>query len=108
MSCSELVLIYAWTTVSWHIFALVLLCGSQRGIDENRGHLLEAGYPQTVLSLLEAIADRLPHDINREPLPLTIPELKLVKTAIGVILNISLNYGSPHFPPCGKYISNAM
>ena len=60
--------------------------------------MLEAGYPQIVLSHLEAITDLLPEKISRDPLPLTIAQLKLVKTAIGVILNISLSFGvESHF-----------
>lgn len=30
-----------------------------------------------------------------EPLPLSPPDLKIVKTAIGVLLNASVGYGEP-------------
>lgn len=61
--------------------------------DNNRGFLLEVGFPQVVVSLLEGYAERLPAVPRVEPYPLTIPHLKVVKTAIGVVLNLSLGYG---------------
>ncbi|CAK5264572.1 unnamed protein product [Mycena citricolor] len=60
--------------------------------DENRGLLLEAGIPQAVVSLLEGYAETIPEEKTSQPLPLTIPHLKVVRTAIGVLLNVSLNY----------------
>ncbi|KIP09107.1 hypothetical protein PHLGIDRAFT_103348 [Phlebiopsis gigantea 11061_1 CR5-6] len=61
--------------------------------DDNRSHLLEAGFPQTVLALLEVYADSVnPTHPSREPLPLSIADLKIVKTAIGVLLNASFGY----------------
>ncbi|KAF7294977.1 GTP binding [Mycena indigotica] len=60
--------------------------------DENRGHLLESGLPQAVVSLLEGYAESIPNPPTSSPLPLTIPHLKVVRTAIGVLLNVSLNY----------------
>ncbi|EMD38507.1 hypothetical protein CERSUDRAFT_113687 [Gelatoporia subvermispora B] len=59
--------------------------------DVNRGCLLEAGFPQIVVSLLEGYAESLPSS-QTESLPLTIPDLKIVKTAVGVLLNASLGY----------------
>ncbi|KAF7966291.1 hypothetical protein HWV62_39207 [Athelia sp. TMB] len=58
-------------------------------IYENRGHLLEAGFPQEVVSLLEGYVSTIPDDFSflREPLPLTTAHLKIIKTAIGALLN---------------------
>ena len=77
--------------------------------DENRGNLLEAGFPQTVVTLLESYSESIPQKRRlTDPLPLHPEDLKIVKTAVGVILNISLGYGrsptlttemtSPTFP----------
>ncbi|KAJ7063257.1 hypothetical protein C8F01DRAFT_1132210 [Mycena amicta] len=60
--------------------------------DENRGHLLEAGPPQAIVSLLEGYAESIPNPPTATPLPLAIPHLKVVRTAIGALLNVSLNY----------------
>ncbi|KAF7304842.1 GTP binding [Mycena kentingensis (nom. inval.)] len=60
--------------------------------DENRGFLLDAGLPQAVVSLLEGYAESIPNPPTAAPLPLAIPHLKIVRTAIGVLLNVSLNY----------------
>ncbi|KIM87000.1 hypothetical protein PILCRDRAFT_815433 [Piloderma croceum F 1598] len=62
--------------------------------DENRGHLLEAGFPQEIVLLLEGYAGTIPKNVtsSKEPLPLTIPHLKIVKTAIAVLLNASISY----------------
>ncbi|RPD66031.1 hypothetical protein L226DRAFT_530170 [Lentinus tigrinus ALCF2SS1-7] len=59
--------------------------------DENRGFLLEAGFPQTVLSLLESYAESV-NPSQREPYPISIPDLKIIKTAIGFLLNASVGY----------------
>ncbi|KAF9653096.1 hypothetical protein BDM02DRAFT_3153321 [Thelephora ganbajun] len=61
--------------------------------DENRGNLLEAGFPQTVVTLLESYSESIPpgHRLT-DPLPIHPEDLKIVKTAVGVILNISLGY----------------
>ena len=63
--------------------------------DENRGHLLEAGFPQEVVSLLEAYAGTISKESksSRDPLPLSIPHMKIVKTSIGVLLNATIGYG---------------
>lgn len=64
-------------------------------LDENRGHLLEAGFPQEIVLLLEGYAGTIPKDVSfpQEPLPLSISHLKVVKTAIGVLLNATIGYG---------------
>ncbi|OCH95510.1 hypothetical protein OBBRIDRAFT_873797 [Obba rivulosa] len=62
-----------------------------RDHDENRGSLLEAGFPQAVLSLLEGYAESIP-PTPAGVLPLGTPDLKIAKTAIGVLLNASLGY----------------
>ena len=54
---------------------------------------MDVGFPQVVVSLLEGYAEQLPHSPQVEPLPITIPHLKVIKTAIGVVLNLSLGYG---------------
>ncbi|KAI0748021.1 hypothetical protein C8Q80DRAFT_1219351 [Daedaleopsis nitida] len=59
--------------------------------DENRGFLLEAGFPQTVLSLLESYAESV-KPAQRTPFAISIPELKVVKTAIGFLLNASVGF----------------
>jgi hypothetical protein len=61
--------------------------------DENRGHLLEAGLPQVIVSLLEGYTELIPVGAYTEPLALSIPHLKVVRTAIGVLLNASIGYG---------------
>ncbi|KAJ7097972.1 hypothetical protein B0H15DRAFT_823645 [Mycena belliarum] len=60
--------------------------------DENRGQLLEAGLPQALVALLEGYAESIPNPPISTPLALTIPHLKVVRTAIGALLNASLNY----------------
>jgi hypothetical protein len=61
--------------------------------DDNRGHLLEAGLPQAIVSLLEGYAESIPVGAPIEPLSLSIPHLKVLRTAIGVLLNASIGYG---------------
>lgn len=63
--------------------------------DENRGYLLEANFPQTVVSLLESYAEAA-HPNCADPLPLLIDDLKVVKTSIGLLLNASIGYGPSH------------
>ncbi|THG97815.1 hypothetical protein EW026_g4259 [Hermanssonia centrifuga] len=62
-----------------------------RDHDDNRSNLLEAGFPQQVVALLEGYAESVVPN-ESEPLPLSTPDLKIVKTAIGVLLNISFGY----------------
>jgi len=68
---------------------------SIHSLDENRGHLLEAGFPQEIVLLLEGYAGAIPKNVtqSKEPLPITIPHLKIVRTAIAVLLNASIGYG---------------
>ncbi|PCH38246.1 hypothetical protein WOLCODRAFT_130785 [Wolfiporia cocos MD-104 SS10] len=64
--------------------------------DENRSHLLEAGFPQTVVTMLEGYAENVRSD-DTSPLPLPIPDLKVVKTSIGFLLNASIGYEPVRF-----------
>ncbi|OJA21616.1 hypothetical protein AZE42_01687 [Rhizopogon vesiculosus] len=61
--------------------------------DQNRGHLLEAGFPQAVVSLLEGYTETIPEEPQMDPFPMSIAHLQVVKTAIGVLLNAALTYG---------------
>jgi len=60
--------------------------------DQNRGHLLEAGFPQAVVSLLEGYTETIPEEPQMDPFPMSIAHLQVVKTAIGVLLNAALTY----------------
>ncbi|KAI0306358.1 hypothetical protein B0F90DRAFT_1808081 [Multifurca ochricompacta] len=60
--------------------------------DENRGHLLESGFLHALVTLLERYTDLIPPDKATDFLPLSVAHLKVVRTAIGVILNASLGY----------------
>ncbi|KAF8559536.1 hypothetical protein OG21DRAFT_1430391 [Imleria badia] len=60
--------------------------------DQNRGQLLEAGFPQATVSLLEGYAEHLPTQPQVNPLPLSTLHLQVIKTAIGFLLNSSLGY----------------
>lgn len=62
------------------------------GKDDNRSYLEEAGFLQSVVSLLEGYADQVVTD-NLDPLPLSLSDLKIVRTAIGVLLNASIGFG---------------
>jgi hypothetical protein len=61
--------------------------------DDNRSHLLEVGLPQTIVHLLEGYVERIQSESVGSPLSLTIPHLKVVRNAIGVLLNSSVGYG---------------
>jgi hypothetical protein len=61
--------------------------------DENRAALLEVGFPQAVMTLLEGYAETIPSPPDPRPLPLSIPHLKIVRTSIGVLLNASIGFG---------------
>ncbi|THH32127.1 hypothetical protein EUX98_g2076 [Antrodiella citrinella] len=62
-----------------------------RRTDEGRASLLEAGFPQAVVSLLEGYSDTI--KLNETgPMELSMLDLLIVKTAIGVLLNSSLGY----------------
>ncbi|KAJ3515802.1 hypothetical protein NLJ89_g1525 [Agrocybe chaxingu] len=58
--------------------------------DENRAALLEVGFPQAVVSLLEGYAETIPTPPSTRPLPLSTPHLKVMRTSIGVLLNASI------------------
>ncbi|KAI5122938.1 hypothetical protein M0805_006820 [Coniferiporia weirii] len=60
--------------------------------NENRGYLLDSGFPQLVVSLLEGYAETLPEIPSQQPIPLSNPHLGIIKTAIGALLNLSLGY----------------
>ena len=45
------------------------------------------------MSLLEGYAENITLPRNPEPLPLSIPHLKLIRTSIGVLLNASIGFG---------------
>lgn len=63
--------------------------------DDNRGALLDAGFPETVLALLEGYTAPIMSG-HSEPLSISIPDLRIVKTAIGFLLNVSVGYGTYH------------
>jgi hypothetical protein len=63
--------------------------------DENRGLLLDSGFLHALVNLLERYTDLIPKDKAIEFLPLSTPHLKVVRTAIGVLLNASMGYGTP-------------
>ncbi|KAF8797982.1 hypothetical protein BYT27DRAFT_7228589 [Phlegmacium glaucopus] len=65
--------------------------------DENRAALLDVGFPQAVMSLLEGYAETIPFPRNLEPLSLSIPHLKLIRTSIGVLLNASIGFDPVKF-----------
>ncbi|KAF5365667.1 hypothetical protein D9758_003317 [Tetrapyrgos nigripes] len=60
--------------------------------DENRMLLLDANIPQALLSLLEAYTESVPPAPLENPLPLSTLELKVIRTAIGVLLNASVGF----------------
>ncbi|KAF7793031.1 hypothetical protein EIP86_004136 [Pleurotus ostreatoroseus] len=59
--------------------------------NDNRSYLEDAGFPHTVVSLLEGYAEQVAAD-QTEPLALSLSDLKIVKTAVGVLLNSSVGY----------------
>jgi hypothetical protein len=62
--------------------------------DENRGRLLEAGFPQAIVSLLEGYAESIPSPPHTKPLDLPIAHLRVIRTSIGALLNASIGYGA--------------
>lgn len=60
--------------------------------NENRGYLLEAGFPQATSALLESYADLVPQPPTMKPFPFTAPHLSVIRSAIGVLLNSSVGY----------------
>jgi hypothetical protein len=67
--------------------------------DINRGRLLAAAYPKTVLGILEGYSNFLlstqasnsPSDIDFASC-LSLEDFKVIKTAFGVLLNASMGY----------------
>jgi len=60
--------------------------------DGNRAHLLEAGFPQILVSLLEGYAEAISPLPNTKILSIPLPDLKVIRTAIGVLLNASIGF----------------
>ncbi|KAF9264723.1 hypothetical protein L218DRAFT_972334 [Marasmius fiardii PR-910] len=60
--------------------------------DENRSLLLDAGLPQSLVSLLEGYVESAPSPPHSRPYSLPIAHIKLIRTAIGVLLNVSVGY----------------
>ncbi|KAI0273370.1 hypothetical protein BC834DRAFT_853485 [Gloeopeniophorella convolvens] len=60
--------------------------------DENRGQLLDSGFLTALVTLLGRYVELIPSDKATGLLPLSVPHLKVVKTAIGVLLNATLGY----------------
>lgn len=69
---------------------------SDATLDGNRAHLLEAGFPQALVSLLEGYAEAISPLPNTKILAISLPHLKVIKTAIGVLLNASIGFGTTH------------
>lgn len=64
--------------------------------DGNRAHLLEAGFPQALVSLLEGYAEIISPLPNTKIISIPLPNLKVIRTAIGVLLNASIGFGTTH------------
>lgn len=62
-------------------------------LDENRASLLDAGLPQVLVSLIEAYTESFDFFAGSKPLPLSLSHLKVIRTAVGVLLNASVSYG---------------
>ncbi|KAG7092418.1 hypothetical protein E1B28_008774 [Marasmius oreades] len=60
--------------------------------DENRSLLLDAGLPQSLVSLLEGYVDSAPSPPHSRPYSLPTAHIKLIRTAMGVLLNASVGY----------------
>lgn len=65
--------------------------------DVNRGHLLEAEFPQIVLSILRSYVSLLAgtpvsHPHADPASALKLQDLKIIKTAFGFLLNAGLDY----------------
>ena len=89
-------LICVWITVS----VCVRFCRrfevknpEMRISDENRGYLLEAGFPQAVLPILDAYTKPVVLSYPIRALQLSTLHLDIVKTMVGALLNCSLDYG---------------
>ncbi|KZV72901.1 hypothetical protein PENSPDRAFT_628040 [Peniophora sp. CONT] len=60
--------------------------------DENRQRLLDVEFPQAIVSLLEAYVNLNQSATYATPQPLSIPELKVIKTSMGVLVNATVGY----------------
>ncbi|KAE9384511.1 hypothetical protein BT96DRAFT_1026872 [Gymnopus androsaceus JB14] len=60
--------------------------------DDNRASLLDAGLPQALVSLLEAYTESFDFSSESKPIHLSLSHLKLIRTAVGVLLNASVGY----------------
>ncbi|KAF8654090.1 hypothetical protein AX16_003623 [Volvariella volvacea WC 439] len=65
------------------------LCVEQ---EDNRAYLLEAQFPQEVTHLLESYAELLPPPPIAEAINLPLEQLKVIKTAFGTLLNMSVSH----------------
>lgn len=65
---------------------------ASRELDGNRSCLLESDFLENVVNLLEGYVASIPQNRN-QPMSLSIPDLKIVKNGIGVLLNASVGYG---------------
>ncbi|KAF5391423.1 hypothetical protein D9757_001930 [Collybiopsis confluens] len=60
--------------------------------DGNRASLLGVGLPQALVSLLRAYTKSFDPASNFKPLPISLSHLKVIRTAVGVLLNASVGY----------------
>jgi len=91
---SEFLPIFAWNTVrnsNWFYLSVILFFVA----DGNRTLLLDAGLPQSIVSLLEGYCENIPSPPYDTPLELSTSRLRIIRTAIGVLLNASLGHGIP-------------
>lgn len=80
----------SFTSVSFEILRVTAnFCMDHDG---NRSHLLEAGFPQILVSLLEGYAEAISPLPNMKILTLSLPHLRVIRTAIGVLLNASIGF----------------
>lgn len=63
------------------------------GADQNRGALLEAGFPQKVVEILEGYSDLVDPQLHIA-LPLSLQDLRIIKTSIGVLINLCIRHGT--------------
>ena len=82
-------------------------CAQRFGKDDNRSYLEEAGFLQSVVSLLEGYADQVVPD-NLDPLPISLADLKIARTAIGVLLNASIGFGEWRQPSSCEHGMNCV
>lgn len=59
------------------------------GVDANRQILLGVGVPQRLVALLKAYSRHHPYNDDAANAAISIPDLKLVRTSIGLLLNAS-------------------